>query len=68
MRPFALLGLLGVTLLGLLPSAHAAPARNTRIAGIDWEPSFAAAQARARKEHKPILELHLFGRLDEEFC
>ena len=40
----------------------------TRIAGVDWEPSLAAAEARARKEHKPILQLHLFGRLDEEFC
>ena len=36
--------------------------------GIAWEPSLDAAKARANKEGKPVLLLHLFGRLDEEFC
>jgi hypothetical protein len=34
---------------------------------IPWAPSFEAAKARARLEHKPILLLHVFGRLDQEF-
>ena len=37
------------------------------IADIPWESSFEAAKARARLEHKPILLLHVFGRLDQEF-
>ena len=39
-----------------------------RIAGVDWEPTFARAQARAAREKKPVFQLHLFGRLDEQFC
>ncbi|MGV3722773.1 MAG: hypothetical protein ACO1SX_17860 [Actinomycetota bacterium] len=39
-----------------------------RIAGVDWEPTLQQAQARAAREGKPIFLLHLFGRLDEEFC
>jgi hypothetical protein len=35
---------------------------------IDWETSFEDAKARAQREGKPILLLHLFGRFDEEFC
>jgi hypothetical protein len=57
--------------------AHAAshnPARGAEksaagsTSGIAWETSFEAAQQRAQRERKPILLLHLFGRLDEEFC
>jgi len=33
-----------------------------------WETSWEAAQARARRENKPILLLELFGRLDEKLC
>ena len=36
--------------------------------GIHWEPTFAAACSRAAREKKPVLVLHLFGKLDEEFC
>ena len=35
---------------------------------IAWADSFEAAKARAQSERKPILLLHLFGRLDEELC
>jgi hypothetical protein len=35
---------------------------------ISWEPSFESARARAQQEGKPILLLHLFGRLDEEMA
>ena len=36
--------------------------------GIHWEKSLDAALARAGRESKPVLVLHLFGRLDEAFC
>jgi hypothetical protein len=39
-----------------------------QIGGVEWQPSFERARARAMREGKPILQLHLFGRLDEEFC
>lgn len=35
---------------------------------ISWARSFEAAKFMAIRERKPILLLHLFGRLDEEFC
>ena len=35
---------------------------------VRWENSFTAAKVRAAREKKPILLLHLFGKLDEEFC
>ena len=37
------------------------------FAQIPWETSLKAAQAKAKQEGKPILLLHLFGRLDQEF-
>ncbi len=37
------------------------------ITDIPWESSLEAAKTRARREHKPILLLHVFGRLDQEF-
>lgn len=37
------------------------------ISDIPWESSFEAAKARAKSEHKPILLLHVFGQLDQEF-
>ena len=37
------------------------------ITDIPWEPSLEAAKAKARLDHKPILLLHVFGRLDQEF-
>jgi hypothetical protein len=37
------------------------------ITDIPWESSFESAKARASLEHKPILLLHVFGRLDQEF-
>jgi hypothetical protein len=39
-----------------------------RQAGIAWAASLDDARARAKREAKPVLLLHLFGRLDEEFC
>jgi hypothetical protein len=38
------------------------------VAGVRWESSFAAAKARAKAEHKPILFLQMFGKLDDDFC
>ena len=61
----------GLALMGgNLPAGTTAPkpAAPTTIGGVTWETSFAAAKARAARERKPILLLHLFGRLDEEFC
>jgi hypothetical protein len=48
----------------------AAPTCGTRstVAGITWETSIESAKARAQQEQKLIFLLHLFGRLDEEFC
>jgi len=37
------------------------------INDIPWEKSFEAAKAKAKQENKPILMLHVFGRLDQEF-
>jgi hypothetical protein len=47
-------------------SAAEAPA--VKQDGIVWERTFEAAKARATRENKPILLLHLMGRLNEEFC
>lgn len=33
-----------------------------------WQTNFDQAVELAKKENKPIMLLHLFGRLDEEFC
>ena len=33
-----------------------------------WHRDFKKAQAQAKKENKPLMVLHLFGKLDEEFC
>jgi hypothetical protein len=37
------------------------------FAAIPWETSLKAAQEKSKREGKPILLLHLFGRLDQEF-
>jgi hypothetical protein len=37
-------------------------------AGVAWERTPEAAHAKARRDGKPVLLLHLFGKLDEEFC
>ena len=46
-------------LLLLLP-AHSEP--------LPWHTSYQEAVRVARVQHKPILLLQLFGRLDEELC
>lgn len=33
-----------------------------------WETSLDAALARAKREGKPVLLMHLFGKLDDAFC
>lgn len=53
---------------GLLGGARSQGLKPVRIAGVDWEPTLAQARARAAREKKPIFLLHLFGRLDQEFC
>jgi hypothetical protein len=35
---------------------------------VRWEPSLTSAQVRAAKENKPVLLMHLLGRLDDAFC
>jgi hypothetical protein len=47
---------------GIAAATSPTPTENTVV----WETSLDAAQARAQREGKPILLLHLFGRLDEE--
>ena len=45
-----------------------AGAGKTRVGHIFWENSLQAAEARAQREHKPILHLQMFGRLDDALC
>jgi len=61
----ALSALLLVGGWGVAQSQNLKPAR---IAGVDWEPTLDRAKVRAAREKKPIFLLHLFGRLDQEFC
>ena len=35
---------------------------------VKWHASFADACAAAKKSHKPVLVLHMMGRLDRQFC
>jgi hypothetical protein len=44
------------------------PGKDVKIGEVLWQGSFAKAQEQARKENKPILLFHLFGKLNEEFC
>jgi hypothetical protein len=48
-------------------SILSAPAHAARGA-IAWETSLPAAKAKAARAGKPLLVLHLFGKLNEEFC
>lgn len=57
-----------VTLFSGWGAALARGPEPVRIAGVTWEPTVRRAQARAAREDKPVLIMHLFGRLDEEFC
>lgn len=68
---------LSLLLLAAGPAALAAPThpstQPTSRPGeprraIRWEPSLAAAKAKAARTGKPLFVLHLFGRLDEAFC
>src|SRR5258708_1505190 len=36
--------------------------------GITWETSLKSVIARATREHKPILHLQLFGKLNDALC
>jgi hypothetical protein len=67
-KTWTALGLGGLALFSALGVAFPQTPRPVRIAGVDWEPTLQQAQARAVREGKPIFLLHLFGRLDEEFC
>jgi hypothetical protein len=56
---------------GATPQSPEAPSAVPGTAAwreIGWETSLRAAKARAARTGKPLLVLHLFGRLDEEFC
>lgn len=56
-------GLTLVALVGFLATRSLATA-----APPGWESNLDRARTRALREHKPILLLQMFGRLDEEFC
>ena len=43
--------------------SHLPPARHEHMR-IQWQPSFAAAQARAQRENRPILACLVAGELD----
>ncbi len=51
------------------PASAAGPAKaQSSHQAIGWETSLERAQARAAKTGKPLLVLHMFGKLTEEFC
>lgn len=54
-------------LLGCILLLCATNVFSSNAAQIPWETSLEAAKARAQQENKPILLLHVFGRLDQEF-
>jgi len=73
------LALAALGLLALGASAQAPPrdtppavARAAHFAdhapAIRWQKSLAAAKAGAARTGKPLFLLHLFGKLDEQFC
>jgi hypothetical protein len=47
-----------------LPAARAVEGS----ASIRWEGSLAGARAKARRTGKPLLVLHMFGKLTDPFC
>jgi hypothetical protein len=67
-KGWLVLGLATAMLSSAWGIAYSQAPKVTRIAGVDWEPSLQRAQARAKREGKPIFLLHMFGRLDQEFC
>lgn len=56
------------TLVSCSLLAAAALGQDPGPAAISWTTSLDAARAVAAREKKPILLLHLLGRLDEERC
>jgi hypothetical protein len=68
MRSWFAAALSALLLVGGWGVAQSQSLKPARIAGVDWEPTLALARARAAREKKPIFLLHLFGRLDQEFC
>lgn len=56
-------------LMGLLLGVVALIGPMSAVQGAaKWETSLDAALARARREGKPVLLLHMFGKLDDAFC
>ena len=64
MKRILLLCLIAIT-FRITGYSQTLPGENCKI---DWETSFEAAKVRAQSEGKPILLMHLFGRLDEEMA
>jgi hypothetical protein len=73
------LALLGLTFPTLSGPAGATPGRTAPTVArtgcaveqgqvIRWQKSLAAAKDGAARTGKPLFLLHLFGKLDEEFC
>jgi hypothetical protein len=57
-----------LTLALLATVSIAAGTKRVTLAGVTWEPSLVNAEFRAKVEHKPILHLQMFGRLDDALC
>jgi hypothetical protein len=53
-----------------LSAPAVAPASRLAARGpaIRWQKSLAAAKAAAARTGKPLFLLHLFGKLDQEYC
>ena len=77
--PWLILTLFALTLLPRCARAEAAPCRSTPAVApagrtlesgpeIQWQKSLSAAKAMAARTGKPLFLLHLFGKLDQEFC
>ena len=66
---FALLPILSIPGLPCRAKDDHIPRQATSaMGGITWEISFKSAIARASREHKPILHLQLFGKLNDALC
>lgn len=57
-----------MTLLLLALLTLPASARSITLGGTTWTDDLDAAFAKARRTHKPVLVLAMFGQLDERFC
>lgn len=52
------------------PPREVAAADNPKVepGAVRWHPTFADAQAAAKKSGRPVLLFHMMGQLDRQFC